>query len=133
MKFALIFILLFSATSFNAFSQDDVEETILTPGETVELISGQIIDFGYSVINDMLQLQQIGNNNQITAIQQLNGNTQFILTANQEGTGNIGYINQSGNGHESSLVQNGNTNVANLWSVGSQTQNFVQQEGIATR
>jgi hypothetical protein len=133
MKFALIFILLFSATSFNAFSQDDVEETILTPGETVELISGQIIDFGYSVINDMLQLQQIGNNNQITAIQQLNGNTQFILTANQEGTGNIGYINQSGNGHESSLVQNGNTNVANLWSVGSQTQNFVQQEGIGNQ
>jgi hypothetical protein len=78
----------------------------------------------------MLQLQQIGNNNQITAIQQLNGNLQFILTANQEGTGNIGYINQLGNGHESLLVQNGNTNVANLWSVGSQTQNFVQQEGI---
>lgn len=130
MKFALIFILLFSATTLNAFSQDVVEETILTPGETVELISGQVIDFGYSVINDMLQLQQIGNNNQITAIQQLNGNLQFILTANQEGTGNIGYINQLGNGHESLLVQNGNTNVANLWSVGSQTQNFVQQEGI---
>ncbi len=133
MKFAHIFILFLIVTSFSAFAQEEVPETVLTPRETVELIKGQVIDFGYSVINDMLQIQQIGDNNQITAIQQLNGNAQYILTANQSGTGNIGYINQSGDGHESLLIQNGSINTANLWSVGSQTQNFVQQEGIGNQ
>jgi hypothetical protein len=41
----------------------------------------------------------------------------------------VGYTYQSGVNHELILNQNGNNNTANLWSFGSNTQNFVQQEG----
>ena len=118
---------------FRSFAQEDVPETVLTPLETVELISGHVIDFSYLVLNDVLQIQQTGNNNHMTAIQQLSGNSPYILTAIQDGDGNIGYINQSGNGHETLLTQNGSGNIAYLWSLGSNTQNFVQQEGIGNQ
>jgi hypothetical protein len=95
--------------------------------ENVEL--SQITDLGFLGINDVLQVNQIGNSNRITAIQQLSDNSSYILTAVQDGNSNTGYIKQDGNNHKSVLFQKGDANDASLWSIGSGTQNFVKQEG----
>ncbi len=129
-KIILLFSLLLVV--FFANAQDEEENTgILTTSETEELLQVNIIEFGSPVINDILQLQQVGDDNKLIAIQQLSDNTSYVFTAKQTGDGNIGYVNQTGNNHESLLFQNGNLNIANLWSVGANTQNFVQQEGNA--
>ena len=128
MKSAQIFILFLTIISISAFAQDDLQEGVLTTSETVELIGGHIISFG-SVEKDVLEVQQIGNNNQLTAIQQLTQNGSYVFQTMQNGNDNVGYTYQSGVGHELILNQNGNNNEANLWSFGSSTQNFVQQEG----
>jgi hypothetical protein len=70
MKSAQILLLFLAITAFSAFAQDDVPKGVLTTSETVELIGGHIISFG-SAPKDVLQIEQIGNNNQLTAIQQL--------------------------------------------------------------
>jgi len=101
----------------------------VTTSEAVELINNRAINWEFPVVSDRLQLDQVGNNNQLTAIQQLDDNTSYILTAKQEGNENKGYIKQEGKGHESVLLQNGYSNEASLWSLGSNTQNFVQQKG----
>jgi hypothetical protein len=128
MKSAQMFILFLAVTAFNAFAQDDVPEGILTSTERLELIGGHIISFG-SPQKDVLQIEQIGNNNQITAIQQLTQTGSYVFQTLQNGNDNVGYTYQSGAGHELILNQNGNHNEANLRSLGSNTQNFVQQKG----
>lgn len=128
MKSVKIFILFLAVTAFNAFAQDDVREGVLTTSETVELIGGHIISFG-SLQKDILEVKQIGNNNQLTAIQQLTQTDNYVFQTVQTGDNNVGYTFQAGTGHELILKQNGNNNEANLWSFGSSAQNFVQQEG----
>lgn len=129
-KIILLFSLLL--VGFFANAQDEEENPgTLTTGETEELLQVNIIDFGSPVINDILKLQQVGDGNKLIAIQQLNDNSTYIFSAKQSGDNNSGFINQNGNNHESLLFQNGNLNIANLWSVGANTQNFVQQEGNA--
>ena len=128
MKAAQIFTLLILITSFSTFAQEDVPEGVLTISETMELIGGHIISFG-SAPNNVLQVEQIGNNNELTAIQQLTQSGSYIFQTLQKGNDNVGYTYQSGVNHELILNQNGNNNNANLWSFGLSTQNFVYQQG----
>jgi hypothetical protein len=115
MKSAQILLLFLAITAFSAFAQDDVPKGVLTTSETVELIGGHIISFG-SAPKDVLQIEQIGNNNQITAIQQLTQTGSYVFQTLQNGNDNVGYTYQSGVNHELILNQNGNNNTANLWS-----------------
>ena len=61
--------------AFYANAQKEENTGTLSTSETVELIQRDIIDFENPIINDVIQLQQIGNNNELTAIQQLDGLT----------------------------------------------------------
>lgn len=128
MKSTQIFIFFLVIISFSSFAQVYVLEGVLTTSETMELIGGHIISFG-SAQRDVLQIEQIGNNNQLTAIQQLTQSGSYVFQTLQKGDNNMGYTYQSGVGHELILNQNGNNNEANLQSIGSNTKNFVQQEG----
>ena len=125
----LLIFFIFLLLVFYANAQKEKNTGTFTTSETVELIQRDIIDFESPIINDVIQLQQIGNNNELTAIQQLDGPAIYILTAEQNGNKNIGYIDQKGSNHESLLLQRGNSNVANLWSIGSNSQNKVYQLG----
>ena len=124
-------ILFFSLMLFVFLANAQREENTgtLTTGETFELIQRDFIEFDNPVLNDVVQLQQIGNKNELTAVQQLDDQATYILTAEQDGNKNIGYIDQTGSSHESLLLQKGNSNIANLWSRGSNTQNSVYQDG----
>lgn len=111
-----------------AFSQQQ-NITGLTTNYTEELIQDNVFQLGVVVLNDIMQINQIGNNNDITSIQQLNNRTPYISSSIQNGQFNQGYMNQSGPNHETQLSQDGNHNNASLWSVGANTKSFVQQTG----
>jgi hypothetical protein len=115
-----------------AQENDKFPESI-SMSETTELIQGDFIDFEMPIINDVVQLRQVGSLNQLTAIQQLENPSVYILTAQQNGINNTGLITQSGDNHESLLLQKGNLNSANLSSNGSLTQNWVYQDGNSNR
>ena len=123
MKSAQIFILFLALITFNAFAQEETEG-VLTTSETMELIGGHIISFG-TAQKDVLQIEQIGNNNELTAIQQLTQSGSYVFQTLQKGNDNVGYTFQSGVGHELILNQNGNNNEANLWSSGSDRKSVV--------
>jgi hypothetical protein len=138
MKLRLFFTTFLLACCFCAFGQDEGEnETsqLLSADESLEwfLNNNNAVDFNFSGTTDVLQINQVGDHNEMVAIQQLSDNQNYILTGNQEGTGNKGYINQTGFDHGSILSQKNSEgdlgNEANLWSVGNTTQNFVRQEG----
>ena len=126
-KLILVFCLFLTATC--AFAQKPENTGILTTSETAELIQGDFIDFTNPVKNDIVQLRQIGNLNQLNAVQQLDNPSVYILNAEQNGNNNNGTLDQSGNNHESLLLQEGNNNVASLFSAGAYTQNRVYQDG----
>ena len=126
-KLVMIFSLFFFV--FAAYGQKKENTGTITSGETVELIQGDFIEFDIPVINDVVQIQQIGNKNDLKAIQQLDDQNTYILTTEQVGNKNIGFIEQRGSNHESLLIQRGNSNVANMWSVGINTQNRIYQDG----
>lgn len=126
-KLIMIFSLFFVV--FSANGQKKENTGTFTSGETVELIQGDFIEFDNPVINDVVQIQQIGNKNDLKTIQQLNDQNTYILTTEQHGNNNTGYIDQRGSNHESLLIQNGNSNVANMWSLGINTQNRIYQDG----
>ena len=126
MKLRILFSTFLAALTFSVFAQET--------GEALDwFLNNNTIDYNFSGTQDVLQINQIGNSNEMIAIQQLSNNQNYILTGNQEGTGNKGFINQTGFNHESILSQKNSEgtggNEANLWSVGSNTQNFVRQEG----
>lgn len=127
LRFTIILVMVIAA--FNSLAQKPENTGTLTTSETAELIQGDFIEFETLLINDVVQLRQIGNLNQLTAVQQLDNPSVYILTAEQNGNNNIGYIDQSGNMHESLLLQKGNNNLANLISQGNNTQNRVLQDG----
>ncbi len=129
MRNNLLVIIYFLLVSFAVTAQEEESTSVLSAGETMELISGHVIFLEIPVENDILQLNQLGNENQLTAIQQLDDVSDYILNATQQGNRNIGYVNQEGNNHESVLFQNGDLNNASLWSVGAKTQNIVKQDG----
>lgn len=128
MKSAQILMLFLLISSFYAFAQEDEQKTLLTKSETIELIGSHVISFG-SAEKELIGVKQTGDNNQLTAIQQLTQSENYIFQTVQTGYNNVGYTFQAGTGHELILNQNGNNNEANLWSLGKSTQNFVQQEG----
>jgi hypothetical protein len=109
--------------------ENDKSSKDISMNGTTELIQGDFIDFEMPVVNDVVQLRQVGNLNQLTAIQQLENPSVYILTAQQNGNNNTGLLTQSGDNHESLLLQKGNLNSANLSSKGSLTQNWVYQDG----
>lgn len=125
----IIFLFLLISGIHVKAQENDKNSDIVSTSETAELIQGNFIEFENPVLNDVIQLQQIGNKNEITAIQQLDDQATYVLTAEQNGNMNIGYIDQTGSKHESLLLQSGNSNVAHLWSRGSNTQNRVYQDG----
>jgi hypothetical protein len=137
MKMRLFYTTVLLAICFYAVGQEEGEnETpqMLSTGESLDwFISNNAVDYNFSGTPNVLQISQIGNGNEMVAIQQLSDNQNYIFTADQQGTGNKGYINQTGFDHESILSQKNSEgdlgNEANLWSVGSNTQNFVRQEG----
>ena len=100
MKSAQIIILFLALTTFNAFAQEDDTEGVLTASETMELIGGHIISFS-SPQKDVLQIEQIGNNNQLTAIQQLTQNGSYVFQTLQKGNDNVGYTYQYASAHAS--------------------------------
>ena len=126
MKLRILFTTFLAALTFSAFAQE-------TGDELNWFLNNNAVEFNFTGVPGALQVNQTGNSNEMIAIQQLSDNQNYILTGNQEGTGNKGFINQTGFDHESILSQKneeGNVgNEANLWSVGSNTQNFVRQEG----
>lgn len=124
--FLLVLLLAFS---LQVYSQDDPEEGTLTKGETVELINSNIIEPGFQGSNDVVQLNQAGNENTLVAVQQISGASTYVLTAYQTGDHNNGYVSQTGEGHETYLLQTGNFNHANMWSVGSKVLQTAKQEG----
>lgn len=128
MKLAQTFVLFLAITSLGAFAQEDEPKTVLSKSETIELIGSHVISFG-SDEKEVLGVEQTGDNNQLTAIQQLTQPDNYVFQTAQTGDNNVGYTFQAGTNHELILNQNGNNNEANLWSYGLSTQNFVQQEG----
>lgn len=114
---------------FSTIAQKEENSGRLSTGETAELISRDIIEFDNPIMKDVVHLQQIGNQNELSILQQIDNRATYILTAEQIGNKNIGYIDQNGDNHESLLLQRGNSNTANLWSIGSSTHNSVYQDG----
>jgi hypothetical protein len=128
MKLRILFSTFLAALTFSVFAQET--------GDALDWFlnnNNNLVDFNFSGAPDVLQINQLGDQNEMVAIQQLSDNQNYIFTANQEGIGNKGYINQTGFNHESILSQKNSEgdlgNEANLWSVGGNTQNFVRQEG----
>lgn len=128
MKLAQMFVLFLLITSFGTFAQEDEPKTVLSKSETIELIGSHVISFG-SAEKEVLGVEQTGDNNQLTSVQQLTQPDNYVFQTAQTGDNNVGYTFQAGTNHELILNQNGNNNEANLWSYGLSTQNFVQQEG----
>ena len=130
MKNRLIIVFFAMLTGFITYAQEE-EENLgkISMSETAELIQGDIINFDTPIKDNIVQLQQIGDNNKLNANQNLIQNTVYILTAEQTGNSNEGFIEQNGGAHESLLMQSGNSNVANLFSIGYDTKNGVFQIG----
>lgn len=78
---------------------------------------------------NVAMLNQIGDNNTIEAIQQNTGVASNQILSLQLKNNNFGRIEQSGEGHQTILIQNGIGNYADLDSEGSDTYNFVLQNG----
>ena len=137
MKMRLLFTTFLLACCFCAYGQEEVKieveaETpqVLSAGESLDwFLDNNLVNFNFSGTHDILRITQVGNNNEMVAIQQLSDNQNYILTAKQVGSGNKGYIKQTGFDHESILSQKNGGNIATLRSVGNSTQNFVRQEG----
>ena len=126
MKLQILFSTFLAALTFSVFAQET--------GEALDwFLNNNSVDYSFSGAQDVLQVNQLGDHNEMVAIQQLSDNQNYIFTASQEGTGNKGFINQTGFDHESILSQKNSEgdlgNEANLWSVGGNTKNFVRQEG----
>ena len=121
----ILFSTFLAVFTFSVFAQER--------GDALDWFLNNPVDYSFSGTPNVLRINQIGNGNEMVAIQQLSDNQNYILTARQQGVGNKGYINQTGFDHESVLSQKnseGNLgNEANLWSVGGNTKNFVRQEG----
>ncbi len=97
--------------------------------EISDLINYHIIDINDQSTVNIAQLNQIGDNNAITVLQQYSGNVTNQISSVQLGDNNRAYINETGDGHTALLLQNGCNNEANLWSEGSLTFTKVQQIG----
>lgn len=78
---------------------------------------------------NVAMLNQIGDNNTIEAIQQNTGVASNQILSFQTQNNNFGRIEQSGEGHQTILIQNGIGNYADLDSEGSDSYNYVLQNG----
>ena len=81
---------------FSTIAQKEENSGRLSTGKTAELISRDIIEFDNPIMKDVVHLQQIGNQNELSILQQIDNRATYILTAEQIGNKNIGYIDQNG-------------------------------------
>ena len=99
------------------------------PEEIQELIEFHILDCNNQLNTNQAYINQAGDGNDITVIQQNTGIISNIVFSEQVSGGNIGYIEQTGDAHLTVLNQSGQENEANIWSEGSLTYTQVEQFG----
>src|SRR5690606_14678425 len=123
---SLIFILffLFGLVSLYAQDPDQIEEVDLE-----ELMNGRVHKVDELLYSNLSFIQQTGDENQVTSIQQQQGQLANYSEIEQLNRANKAYVNQQGSGHNDILFQNGIENEANLWSVGENVKTMVWQEG----
>lgn len=105
------------------------EQTQSIEEQVTELSNFQILGCENQLNTNVAYLNQVGDNNNIVAIQQNTGAVPNQIISIQEGEGNQGYIEQSGPAHLIILRQDGWNNEANLWSEGAKTDTWVSQVG----
>jgi len=104
---------------------------VITSEEMDDLLNSSEIQVDNPVISNFLHIRQIDQANTFTAIQNQQGSMQNNILANQNGTGNSGYIEQTGSGSETYLWQYKSSNEANLWSEGDNIKIEVKQDGTS--
>jgi minor curlin subunit len=101
-----------------------------TPEENLdELLNGQIFQVDNLLYSNLSFIQQTGDQNSITTLQEQQGRISNFVSAEQQGAANAGYVEQVGSAHTTVLLQNGSGNEANIWSVGDYTVTLINQQG----
>jgi hypothetical protein len=120
-KTLVLLVFLFFAVFLHA--QDDPDERIH------ELVEFDIVEAGSEFYGNLSQINQIGQNNEIVAIQESSENALNAIVSEQRQFNNSGYIKQIGSFHTTLLFQNGSDNKTDLWMIGSLTATEVIQHG----
>ena len=109
------------------------------------IINGQITDMYYVTseltnavevfnvnnenYNGIISLNQAGNGNSLTAVQQIQSTKDVYIYVTQFGNDNVGKVNQSGESNSSVLIQKGNNNKADLDLNGNNIKTLTVQVG----
>lgn len=95
----------------------------------IQLIQSQNIELSNGQVN-VASIEQIGQNNEATSIQQQVGSVGNFSMIMQQGSKNQGYINQSGSNLAASLMQISMSNSANIWLIGNNLSMSTTQNGM---
>lgn len=97
--------------------------------EIQELINSHILNLGNGQIGNVSRIQQVGNQNDATIIQELASEQVNRAVINQNGSSNYGYLEQTGYALGGVINQIGSGNQSNIWSRGDQVSVFSEQHG----
>ena len=120
----ICYLLTLGTTYIYAQDPDQIEEVDLE-----ELMNGRVHKVDELLYSNLSFIHQTGDENQVTSIQQQQGQLANYSEIEQLNRANKAYVNQQGSGHNTILFQNGVENDANLWSDGKNVKIMVWQEG----